>query len=1036
MLTLTEAGAHSWKAAGEQKEQSMIRCIKLSIVAMIFLVIAVGICGAGESASDINLDVKEFTLDNGMLFLVVERPAMPQIACRLAIRAGSALEEASKTGIAHLLEHMMFKGTKNFGTLDLKRDQELQAQTEAAYQVVREEKLKRKPNQALIDSKLSEIATLRAQAQQIYVPQAFSSQLGRNGAVDVNAFTSTDQTQYLVSVPSDMLEQWFSIVSEQIFEPSWREFYVEKEVVQREWAFRYVNDPEGAAWLDLNATAYTAHPYRNPIIGWKSDMERYCTQDAVAFHTRYYNPTNAVCVLVGDVKLEKAKELAKTYFERYPAGRRAPEQVTAEPRQEGPRNSVRFLKGARTPLVLIGFHAARMGTDAFYALDAMTMILSQGRGARLTQQITNKGLAVGAWAYNPDNRYAGMVILGGSPNEPKDLKNQGLNEEERRRAYLRACEDLEKTLLMEVEQLKSDLVSLRELERIKKLNQREFLERMRSNEALAGVLATLEVQVGWEYLKTYLERIAQVTPEQIRQAVQEYILNDNKTSVYVIPGGEPDEPPEHYTEVRSVHGPATAPEEHPKDFRNNSIYPTPQGWKHPLSFDRKPKKIEYPEADTAQIDGATVFYLPDRELPLIDVQLLIKAGTVDVDEKKTDLAQVLNGSLIRGGTEQHGPGDLAMILDENAIEVSFSAGEEETAVSLSVLKEDWGKGLALLEEILLQPRFDPEILDATKEQILVTLARQGEDARVVSGREWEIWHFQGHPYGRDPLEGLETIPAITREDLKGFLETYCVPSNMVVAVSGDIEKEKVLQDLKGFFQALPQRKAPERTIKEPDETPPVIALIHKPGQVQSQVTFGLRGIQRTHPAYWKLSLLSDIFGGVDSLMYKRLREELGLVYAAWFYQTYKWKAGILMGYIGCKGDQTSEAIHETVNIMSSLQKDIPEKTFEQKQLDVLNSFVFNVDSPAALVSTYGRYAMRNEPLDTLDRIQDAYINANAEELEGLAEEFLHPDKLQIFVVGDKTTKVANKDGDEVTLEEDLQSLADTLGIPYKEIALR
>jgi len=730
------------------------------------------------------------------------------------------------------------------------------------------------------------------------------------------------------------------------------------------------------------------------------------------------------------------RKSAKIYFGRYPAGKRAPEEVTKEPPQEGPRKSIRFLKGARTPVVRVGFHATRMGTKDFYALDAMTMILSQGRSARLTQDIINKGLAVSAWAHNPDNRYAGMVIVGGSPNEPEDLKNKGLNEEEKRRAYLRACEDLEKTVLTEVEKLKSDLVSPRELERIKKLNQREFLERMRSNEALAGVLATAEVQVGWGYLKTYLERIAEVTPEEIREAAKKYVRNENKTSVYVIPGGEPDRPPEHYTEVRSVSGSAAARMTKPKDFRNNSIYPTPEGWKNPLSFDRKPKKIEYPEADTAQIEGATVFYLPDRELPLIDVAFLVKGGTVDVDETKTGLARVLNGSLIRGGTEQYPPADLAMILDENAIRVSFSAGEEETVIGLSVLKEDWEKGLTLLGEILTRPRFDPEILNATKEQILTSLRRQGGNARIVSRREWKIWHFKGHPYGRDPLEGLKTIPTITQEDLKGFLETYCVPSNMVVAVAGDIEKEKVLEDLKRFFQALPQRKAPERKIKKPDETPPVVALIHKPGQVQSQVTLGMRGIQRTHPAYWKMSLLTDIFGGQDSLLYKRLRDDLGLVYAAWFYQTYKWKAGMLMGYIGCKGDQTSEAIHETVEIMSSLQKDVPARDFEQKQLDALNSFVFNVDSPAALVSTYSRYYMRNEPLDTLDTIQEVYINANVEELEGLAREFLHPNKLQIFVVGDKTTKVTNKDGAEVTLEEDLQTLAKSLGLPYKEIALR
>jgi predicted Zn-dependent peptidase len=251
-----------------------VRFVKNFIFGIFLLLAAGGMCLAEDSTQDIKLNVKEFTLKNGMLFLIVERPTAPQVACRVAIRAGSALEQAGKSGIAHLLEHMMFKGTKNFGTLDVKKDQELQEKIEAAYQVILEEERKRKPDQMLIKTKLAEMDSLRREVQKIYVPQAFSSQLGRNGAVGVNAFTSKDQTQYMASVPSDMLEQWFSIASEQLFEPSWREFYVEKEVVQREWAFRYINNPQGAAWLDLNATAYIAHPYRNPTIGWKADMEK------------------------------------------------------------------------------------------------------------------------------------------------------------------------------------------------------------------------------------------------------------------------------------------------------------------------------------------------------------------------------------------------------------------------------------------------------------------------------------------------------------------------------------------------------------------------------------------------------------------------------------------------------------------------------------------------------------------------------------------------------------------------------------------
>jgi predicted Zn-dependent peptidase len=275
-----------------------MRLDKIFTLSIMLLVFAGNVHGAVDTAYDLSLDVKAFQLENGMQVLVVERPATPQVACRLAIRAGSALEQAGKTGIAHLLEHIMFKGTKNFGTFDYQKDQQLQDQIEAAYQAVLSEQNKRHPDPELIKKKQAEMNALRLKVQEIYVPQAFSSQLGKNGTVGVNAFTTKDQTQYIASVPSDMLEQWFSIVSEQLFEPAWREFYVEKEVVQREWAFRYINNPGGAAWLDLSAAAYTAHPYRNPTIGWKADMEKYSTKDAIAFHQTYYNPSNAVLVLI------------------------------------------------------------------------------------------------------------------------------------------------------------------------------------------------------------------------------------------------------------------------------------------------------------------------------------------------------------------------------------------------------------------------------------------------------------------------------------------------------------------------------------------------------------------------------------------------------------------------------------------------------------------------------------------------------------------------------------------------------------------
>jgi len=311
-----------------------------------------------------------------------------------------------------------------------------------------------------------------------------------------------------------------------------------------------------------------------------------------------------------------------------------------------------------------------------------------------------------------------------------------------------------------------------------------------------------------------------------------------------------------------------------------------------------------------------------------------------------------------------------------------------------------------------------------------------DSAHTVAMREGMIWHFNGHHYGRNPLLGIKTIPNISRKDLITFMRTYFIPSNIVAAVSGDITFKEATAGLKKLLEALPQGQSPERNLNDPKETPPVLTLIPKPGQVQSQIALLLSSVKRTHPDFWKIHLLTDIFGGKDSLMYTRLRDDLGLVYSAGFFQTYKWKAGALIGYIGCKGDKTSTAIMETLKIMDSIRKNVPEKDLELKRLDALNSFVFNVDTPAQLVEVYSRYYMRGEPLNTLEKIQDAYRHATREELRELAVQLFDPSKIQIFIVADTMIRVKTKDGTERTVQEDLKSLAKRIGLPYREIALR
>jgi zinc protease len=299
-----------------------------------------------------------------------------------------------------------------------------------------------------------------------------------------------------------------------------------------------------------------------------------------------------------------------------------------------------------------------------------------------------------------------------------------------------------------------------------------------------------------------------------------------------------------------------------------------------------------------------------------------------------------------------------------------------------------------------------------------------------------IWRFKDHVYGRDPLNEKDTLDHIKAGDLTAFSQRYFTPANMVLAVAGDIDQKAMVRDINAFLARLPRTEAPPRQITSPDDTPAVLAVIDRPGQVQSQVVISLASVPRSHPDYWPLHFLTSIMGGQDSLMYTRLRDELGLVYSAGFYQTYRWHAGILLGFIGCKANRTTEAISETLAIMQELQQSISDEVIEQKRLDALNSFIFNVDNPSELVEVYGRYYLRGEPLDTLEQIQQAYLQTSKADLLRLAQRYLRPEAVQIFVTADASTPIEGEKQTTTTLADALKQMGTQRGLPFEEIALR
>lgn len=1001
-----------------------IRNLVLCLAAALFVGSFMGVACASP-ATKIQVNVESFTLPNGMLFLVVNRPELPQVACRLAVKAGSTFEARGNTGIAHMLEHMLFKGTKNFGTTDLKQDLELQRRIEAAYQQILNEQNKANPNFDKIEKARAEMARLRELARAIYVPNVVFTQLGKNGASDLNAWTSYDMTVYTADMPSDMLEQWFSLISEQVFEPEWREFYVEKDVVLREWAYRTANDPMNLAWQNLNSTAYLASPYRNPVIGWKSDIERFSTMAAIEFHNVYYSPNNTVCVLVGNVDIKEVRKLAKIYFERYPKGDDVVTYVTREPEQLGSREITAALPGAKTPVVCIGYHGPALGTSEFYAMDLLSMVLSTGQSSRLQQNLVKPGLLTGAGAANPDSRFATQFILRGVP---------ALKETDGQYDYAALCDEARDLMLGEIAKIAEKGVTEKELMRAKTLVRRQFIDILRDNGSLATILATYEVYIDHSYLNSYMGELDKITVADVQNVAKKYLTEDKMTVSVVVPGGEALEAPVEYHETR-VYSPGDEEDEYvPKSFANHSVYKTPSGWKHPLSFHREPELIKYKEAEPFTVNGARIFYIKDDSVPLAELQLVIKAGGVDLPEDKQGLNKLLGSVLVQGGTTSYSSQMLAEILDDNAMQISINSGQDSSSVTVSVLSETFEYALQLLGDVLTKPALEDEVFNAAVQQQLAGLHMNSGDAQWLAAHTSMKQFFAGSPYGADTLNEMRTLPNITREEVKAFVNEYFVPENMTIAFAGNIERAELERLLTKFTGRLNQQNAPVREVNVPVMENSGFYLINKPGQVQSQIILMLPSVKREDPEFWKLNLLASLYGGgKDSLLMTRLRDDLGLAYGSAFWETENWQTGYFMGWIGCQGARTGLALRETVGLMESLKQGVKEKDLKRNKQMLLNGFVFNLDNNFDLAATYAGYALRGAPLDTLETIQVAFGEVTAEELTELAHRFFDVSKLQIVVVADKNTVVTEADGKTVTLAEDLAQVAQDLGLQFKEL---
>jgi len=481
------------------------------IIASLTLFIFLSFIPGPVHAFDLESKVKEFTLKNGLKILVLERQGSPTFAAHISFKVGSVEESSGRTGAAHMLEHMLFKGTTTIGTVDWQKEKPLLGKVNRLGEKL--DKLRRDgAGRKSIDDLAARLKQAQTEQKKYVLSEGYSKLYSSEGGIGFNAGTSKDMTTYIIRLPSNKLELWAWIESERMRDTVFREYYSERQVVREERKRSYENSAGGKLYERYLSAAFIAHPYGQPIIGWDSDLETLPLSEMVRFYKTWYAPNNMVIAIVGSVKYEDVKRLITKYFSDLPA-RPLPERiVSTEPSQGGERRvDVSF---DASPSLMMGFHKPTIPHPDDFVFDVIDSVLSSGRTSRLHKEVViKKKVAVSIGTFTtPGSRYPNLFTISAEPRAPHTTA------------------DVEKAVWVELERLKTEPVTKRELEKVINNVEADLIRGLVSDYSMARRLTWYQQIAGdWRYITRSVDKIKAVTTKDIQRVARKYFTRDNLT---------------------------------------------------------------------------------------------------------------------------------------------------------------------------------------------------------------------------------------------------------------------------------------------------------------------------------------------------------------------------------------------------------------------------------------------------------------------------------------------------------------------------
>ena len=469
---------------------------------------------AQDGFKDIEKQVVEFKLKNGLKFLVLPRHDAPVVSFHTHVDVGSVNDNRGITGLAHIFEHLAFKGTSDIGTKDYKKEKVALDALDKAWKTLRlEEQKGSRTDSAKLAVLKKDFEVKQDEASKWVENNEFGKVVEQSGGVGLNAGTGSEETVYFFSLPSNKIELWFTLESARFLDPVFRDFYKEKDVVMEERRMRTESSPFGKLLEEFITTAFKAHPYRDPVVGHMSDLKAISKDDAISFYKKNYVPSNMVIAIVGDVEPKEVQRLAEIYFGRLPASPKPEPIRTVEPPQNSERQVTLREQSQRWLLVGYKKGSASDPDDAVY--DAVTDLLSSGRTSRLYKSLVrDKKIAIQSAGFSgfPGQKYPNLFLFYAMPS-------QGHTNEE----CLAVIDE-------EIKKLKTELVSDEDLKAVKTRARANLIRSLSSNSGMASQLAYNEVVMGdWHEMFKALEKINAVSAENVKRVANKIFTDNNRT---------------------------------------------------------------------------------------------------------------------------------------------------------------------------------------------------------------------------------------------------------------------------------------------------------------------------------------------------------------------------------------------------------------------------------------------------------------------------------------------------------------------------